>query len=150
MTIRAFMEEHFRHFNAAAALDAAKGYEAHLAEGGSMLVAVRGSGAGLFGTAPPEASAEDLGVTLRLEPLQLPDRLAAPLDTTQKLGLAVTLQNHVDAASSTDRGSRGPRIGRSTAVPPRPAATPALNSTRIDSLGRRARDVGGTGIFSFD
>ena len=43
MNIRAFMDEHFRHFNAAAALDAAKGYEDHLAEGGKMLVAMAGA-----------------------------------------------------------------------------------------------------------
>lgn len=43
MTIRAFMEEHFRHFNAAAALDAAKGYEAHLEDGGQMLMAMAGA-----------------------------------------------------------------------------------------------------------
>jgi len=43
MTIRAFMEEHFRHFNAAAALDAAKGYEVHLEDGGIMLLAMAGA-----------------------------------------------------------------------------------------------------------
>ncbi|HCT44447.1 MAG TPA: deoxyhypusine synthase [Phycisphaerales bacterium] len=43
MNIRAFMDEHFRHFNAAASLDAAKGYEAHLADGGIMLLAMAGA-----------------------------------------------------------------------------------------------------------
>jgi deoxyhypusine synthase len=43
MNIRSFMEEHYRHFNAAAALDAAKGYEDHLAGGGSMLLAMAGA-----------------------------------------------------------------------------------------------------------
>ncbi|MEZ6163799.1 MAG: deoxyhypusine synthase family protein [Phycisphaerales bacterium] len=43
MTIRAFMDEHFRHFNAAAALDAAKGYETHLDSGGKMLLAMAGA-----------------------------------------------------------------------------------------------------------
>lgn len=43
MTIRAFMEEHFRHFNAAAALDASKAYEAHLDQGGKMLVTLAGA-----------------------------------------------------------------------------------------------------------
>lgn len=43
MTIRAFMEEHYRHFNAAATLDAAKGYEAHLAKGGKMMVTLAGA-----------------------------------------------------------------------------------------------------------
>jgi deoxyhypusine synthase len=43
MTIRAFMDEHFRHFNAAAARDAAIGYEAHLESGGIMLLAMAGA-----------------------------------------------------------------------------------------------------------
>lgn len=43
MAIRAFMEEHFRHFNAAATLDAAQGYENHLGEGGKMLVTLAGA-----------------------------------------------------------------------------------------------------------
>jgi deoxyhypusine synthase len=43
MNIRAFMEEHYRHFNAGAALDAAKGYEAHLSGGGKMMVTLAGA-----------------------------------------------------------------------------------------------------------
>ncbi|MFG0313315.1 MAG: deoxyhypusine synthase family protein, partial [Phycisphaerales bacterium] len=43
MNIRSFMEEHYRHFNAAAALDAARGYEDHLSGGGSMLLAMAGA-----------------------------------------------------------------------------------------------------------
>lgn len=43
MNIRSFMEEHYRHFNAAATLDAARGYEAHLAAGGKMLVSLAGA-----------------------------------------------------------------------------------------------------------
>lgn len=43
MSIRAFMEEHYRHFNAAAMLDAAKGYESHLDQGGRMLLAMAGA-----------------------------------------------------------------------------------------------------------
>lgn len=43
MTIRAFMEEHYRHFNAGAALDAAKGYEAHLAAENKMMVTMAGA-----------------------------------------------------------------------------------------------------------
>jgi deoxyhypusine synthase len=38
-----FIAHHFRHFNAAALLDAAKGYEAHLAAGGKMLVTLGGA-----------------------------------------------------------------------------------------------------------
>jgi deoxyhypusine synthase len=38
-----FLARNYRHFNAAALLDAAKGYEAHLAAGGKMLVTLAGA-----------------------------------------------------------------------------------------------------------
>lgn len=38
-----FLAHHYRHFNAAALLDAAKGYEAHLAAGGKMMVTLAGA-----------------------------------------------------------------------------------------------------------
>ena len=38
-----FMESHYRHFNAAALVDAARGYETHLAEGGKMVVTLAGA-----------------------------------------------------------------------------------------------------------
>ncbi|MFO0932847.1 MAG: deoxyhypusine synthase family protein [Planctomycetota bacterium] len=38
-----FVAHHYRHFNAAALLDAAKAYEAHLAKGGRMLVTLAGA-----------------------------------------------------------------------------------------------------------
>ena len=38
-----FIAQNYRHFNAAALLDAAKGYEAHLAAGGQMLVTLAGA-----------------------------------------------------------------------------------------------------------
>src|SRR3954464_3321342 len=38
-----FIAKHYRHFNAAALLDSAKGYEAHLAAGGKMLVTLAGA-----------------------------------------------------------------------------------------------------------
>jgi deoxyhypusine synthase len=38
-----FLARHYRHFNAAALLDAAKGYETHLAAGGKMLVTLAGA-----------------------------------------------------------------------------------------------------------
>ena len=38
-----FLARHYRHFNAAALLDAAKGYEAHLAAGGQMMVTLAGA-----------------------------------------------------------------------------------------------------------
>jgi len=41
--IRDFMERHYRHFNAAALVDAAMGYEAHLAAGGPMMVTLAGA-----------------------------------------------------------------------------------------------------------
>jgi deoxyhypusine synthase len=38
-----FINHHFRHFNAAALMDAAKGYEKHLNEGGKMMVTLAGA-----------------------------------------------------------------------------------------------------------
>lgn len=38
-----FLQHHYRHFNAAALVDAAKGYETHLMEGGKMLVSLAGA-----------------------------------------------------------------------------------------------------------
>ncbi|MFQ3670976.1 MAG: deoxyhypusine synthase family protein [Verrucomicrobiia bacterium] len=38
-----FIQHHYRHFNAAALVDAAKGYERHLAEGGKMMVTLAGA-----------------------------------------------------------------------------------------------------------
>lgn len=43
MTIREFIEKNYLHFNAAALVDAAKGYEKHLAEGKKMLVSLAGA-----------------------------------------------------------------------------------------------------------
>ncbi len=42
-SIRKFVEHHYRHFNAAALVDAAKGYETHLDNGGKMLVSLAGA-----------------------------------------------------------------------------------------------------------
>ncbi len=41
--VRNFILHHFRHFNSAALVDAAKGYENHLASGGKMLVTLAGA-----------------------------------------------------------------------------------------------------------
>src|SRR5690554_2275778 len=41
--VRDFIEHNFRHFNAAALVDAAKGYEKHLGEGKKMLVSLAGA-----------------------------------------------------------------------------------------------------------
>ena len=41
--ISGFIEHHYRHFNAAALVDAAKGYEQHLLEGGKMMVTLAGA-----------------------------------------------------------------------------------------------------------
>jgi deoxyhypusine synthase len=38
-----FIQHHFRHFNAAALVDAAKGYEKHLDEGGKMMITLAGA-----------------------------------------------------------------------------------------------------------
>lgn len=41
--IRDFITHHYRHFNAAALVDAAKGYEAHLDAGGKMMITLAGA-----------------------------------------------------------------------------------------------------------
>ena len=41
--ISKFITHHYRHFNAAALVDAAKGYEKHLLEGGKMMVTLAGA-----------------------------------------------------------------------------------------------------------
>src|SRR5476651_1251967 len=41
--VRDFITHHYRHFNSAALLDAAKAYERHLADGGKMLVTLAGA-----------------------------------------------------------------------------------------------------------
>ncbi|HWB64461.1 MAG TPA: deoxyhypusine synthase family protein [Chitinophagales bacterium] len=38
-----FIQHHYRHFNAAALVDAAKGYETHMAEGGKMMITLAGA-----------------------------------------------------------------------------------------------------------
>ena len=38
-----FIEHHYRHFNAAALMDAAKGYVTHIDDGGKMLVSLAGA-----------------------------------------------------------------------------------------------------------
>ena len=41
--ISTFIESHFKHFNAAALVDAAKGYSAHLEAGGKMMITIAGA-----------------------------------------------------------------------------------------------------------
>ena len=41
--MRDFVSRHFKHFNAAALEDAARGYEAHLVAGGKMMVTLAGA-----------------------------------------------------------------------------------------------------------
>src|SRR6187551_2312915 len=41
--VSAFIEKHYKHFNAAALVDAAKGYVTHLTEGGKMMVTIAGA-----------------------------------------------------------------------------------------------------------
>lgn len=42
-TVRQFMEHHYLHFNSREVLDAAKAYEAHIAQGGKMMVTLAGA-----------------------------------------------------------------------------------------------------------
>ena len=42
-SIRAFLDDHFHHFNAREVVDAAKAWEAHRAAGGKMLVSLAGA-----------------------------------------------------------------------------------------------------------
>ncbi len=42
-TITSFIKHHYRHFNAAALIDAAEGYRAHLEPGGKMMVTLGGA-----------------------------------------------------------------------------------------------------------
>ena len=41
--ISQFMEKNYLHFNAAAMVDASKGYEQHLLEGGKMMITLAGA-----------------------------------------------------------------------------------------------------------
>ena len=43
MQITNFLKHHFRHFNAAALIDAADGYNKHLADGGKMMITLAGA-----------------------------------------------------------------------------------------------------------
>lgn len=43
MQITNFLKEHYKHFNAAALIDASEGYTAHLAEGGKMMITLAGA-----------------------------------------------------------------------------------------------------------
>lgn len=43
MTLRGFLQEHFRHFNAKSLVEAAEGYENHLESGGKMMVTLAGA-----------------------------------------------------------------------------------------------------------
>ncbi|RZK31959.1 MAG: deoxyhypusine synthase, partial [Hymenobacter sp.] len=43
MHITNFLKHHYRHFNAAALIDAAEGYNKHLAEGGKMMITLAGA-----------------------------------------------------------------------------------------------------------
>ena len=43
MAIKEFIQEHYKHFNAAALVDAAEGYVQHLAENGKMMITLAGA-----------------------------------------------------------------------------------------------------------
>ena len=53
MQVTQFLKNNFRHFNAAALIDAAEGYKKHLADGNKMLVTLAGA-----------MSTAELGITL--------------------------------------------------------------------------------------
>ena len=53
-SITRFINHHYRHFNAAALVDAAKGYHQHLASGGKMMITLAGA-----------MSTAELGLSLR-------------------------------------------------------------------------------------
>ena len=42
-----FMEKNYLHFNAAAMMDASKGYEQHLLENGKMMITLAGANSGV-------------------------------------------------------------------------------------------------------
>ena len=58
-----FITHHYRHFNAAALIDAAKGYEAHIDAGGKMMITLGGA-----------MSTAELGISTRcrLSPARAP------------------------------------------------------------------------------
>ena len=43
MQVTEFLKTHYKHFNAAALIDAADGYVAHLNEGGKMMITLAGA-----------------------------------------------------------------------------------------------------------
>ena len=43
MMIKDFIKDHYKHFNAAALVDAAEGYVTHLTEGGKMMITLAGA-----------------------------------------------------------------------------------------------------------
>ena len=43
MNVTNFLKHHYRHFNAAALVDAAEGYNKHIAEGGKMMITLAGA-----------------------------------------------------------------------------------------------------------
>jgi deoxyhypusine synthase len=43
MSVKAFIEHHYRHFNAAVVVDASKAYQAHLDKGGKMMITLAGA-----------------------------------------------------------------------------------------------------------
>jgi len=62
-----FIEHHYRHFNAAALVDAARGYETHLLEGGKMMVTLAGAmSTAELGISLARRRAMDLGSAISL------------------------------------------------------------------------------------
>src|ERR1700743_2402821 len=82
--ISQFIERNYLHFNAAALMDSAKGYEAHLAKGGKMLVTLAGA-----------MSTAELGISL------------AEMIRQDKVGAIVCTGANLDADVFT-RGAQNP------------------------------------------
>ena len=84
--ISQFIEHHYRHFNSAALVDASKGYEKHLAEGGKMMITPAGP-----------MSTADLGISLgemiRQDKVQIISCTGANLEE-DVMNLVAQLQPH--------------------------------------------------------
>ena len=122
-----FIQHHFRHFNAAALMDAAKGYEQHLLEGGKMMVTLAGA-----------MSTAELGISLaemiRQGKVDIISCTGANLEEGSPARVAAQLS---DLLPGFDAGAQaGNRIH-----PPQPAEV-SLNPEigRVRGLGREQRD----------
>ena len=106
-----FIQHHYRHFNAAALIDAAKGYETHLAEGGKMLVSLAGAmSTAELGISLAEMIRQDkvaiiscTGANLEEDVMNLVahSHKAYPTTATQPQGRMEPLENHYNRVTDT-------------------------------------------------